>query len=160
MAVLASKTQFFPNFFWQTIQIHATLCVTKRFQLFSTQFHEKLIGTTLPVHCDFCEDDKKMLKGLKDLKTLNRTTVFQMTMAWSSLLVLSLIPALSLASSEAEAGPEAVNIQIGGGTTLDCKEEPDKWIFNEFNSSSETTVLSETGETETDKKSSEVGLKN
>ena len=62
-----------------------------------------------------------------------------MTMAWSSLLVLSLIPALSLASSEAEAGPEAVNIQIGGGATLDCKEEPDKWIFND------TTVLTETG---------------
>jgi len=61
-----------------------------------------------------------------------------MTMAWSSLLMLSLIPALSLASSEAEAEPEAVNIQIGGGTSLNCKEEPDKWIFNE------TTVISET----------------
>ena len=69
-----------------------------------------------------------------------------MTMAWSSLLVLSLIPALSLASSEAEAGPKAVNIQIGGGTTLDCKEEPDKWIFNNNNTE---TVLSETGESET-----------
>ena len=67
------------------------------------------------------------------------TSMFQMTMAWSSLLMLSLIPALSLASSEAEA--EAVNIQIGGGTTLNCKEEPDKWIFNE------TTVISETGRT-------------
>ena len=69
------------------------------------------------------------------------TSLFQMTMAWSSLLMLSLIPALSLASSEAEAEPDAVNIQIGGGTKLNCKEEPDKWIFNE------TTVISETGET-------------
>ena len=50
-AVLASKTQFFPIFFWQTTQIHTAQCVTKHFQLFSTQFHEKLIGTTLPVHC-------------------------------------------------------------------------------------------------------------
>ena len=50
-AILASKTQFFEFFFWQTTLIHATLCVTKHFQLFSTQFHENLIGTTLPVHC-------------------------------------------------------------------------------------------------------------
>ena len=57
LAVLASKTQFFPNFFWQTIQMYPTLCVTKRFQLFSTQFHEKLIGTTLPVHCEVFPND-------------------------------------------------------------------------------------------------------
>ena len=51
-AILASKTQFFPHFFWQTTQIHTAQCVTKHFQLFSTQFHEKLIGTTLPAHCE------------------------------------------------------------------------------------------------------------
>ena len=60
-------------------------------------------------------------------------------MAVSSLmLMLSLIPALSLAS-EAEAVPEAVNIQLGGSITLNCGEETDKWIFNE------TTVIGETG---------------
>jgi len=59
-----------------------------------------------------------------------------MTMAVTSLLMLSLIPALSLASSEAEA--EAVNIQLGGSATLKCGEQPDKWIFNE------TTVIEET----------------
>ena len=63
-----------------------------------------------------------------------------MTMAVSSLLMISLIPALSLASSEVEAVPEAVNIQLGGSATLKCGEEPDKWIFNE------TTVIGETGE--------------
>ena len=50
LAVLASKTQFFPHFFWQTTQIHTAQCVTKHFQLFSTQFHEKIIGTTLTPH--------------------------------------------------------------------------------------------------------------
>ena len=65
-------------------------------------------------------------------------------MAVSSLmLMLSLIPALSLASSEAEAVPEAVNIQLGGIATLNCGEEPDKWIFNEGDNE---TVIEETGE--------------
>ena len=46
-----------------------------------------------------------------------------MTMAVSSLMLMfSLIPALSLAS-EAEAVPEAVNIQLGGSVTLNCGEE-------------------------------------
>ena len=67
-----------------------------------------------------------------------------MTMAVSSLmLMLSLIPALSLASSEAEAVPEAVNIQLGSSVTLKCGEEPDKWIFNEGDNE---TVIEETGE--------------
>ena len=66
-----------------------------------------------------------------------------MTMAVSSLMLMfSLIPALSLAS-EAEAFPEAVNIQLGSSATLNCGEEPDKWIFNEGDNE---TVIEETGE--------------
>ena len=50
LAVLASKTWFFPIFLWQTTQIHTAQCVTNNYQPFSIHPNPKLIGTTLTPH--------------------------------------------------------------------------------------------------------------